>query len=122
MSNKIKNVLALLIFGITSTLSGVIAADTIGSPGTISKVYLSSTASDDYGLYHGYVILSSKNDDVRYNWGGSYCPGVSFFTDQNKYLLNALIEHSQSKIIIEPRFKVGQGGNLCLVSFAAVPK
>lgn len=107
---------ALSLFAVTAS------ADTLGAGGAIKEVSMNSTSSDDYPLYHGYIVVKSKVDTVRYNWGGSYCPGLSLHLEEDRAILGALIDYARSQVRVLPAFKVGQGGNLCLVGVTAVVK
>ncbi len=95
-------------------------ADQTGDPGYIASLEMLSSISDDYGLYHGEVVLQTDLGEVAYRWGGSSCPGVGLNLEQNRHLVDALSEYARSAHIhIVPQYRFGQGGNLCLVGFTA---
>ena len=121
--SKLSKVLTIIILISTVTLSSTAAfADIIGEQGKIKSITMNSSASDDFGSFHGYIILDTQFDEVVYSWGGAYCPGLKFITEENRHLLSALIEYAQKKATIEPNYKIGQGGSLCLVGFTLLNK
>lgn len=95
-------------------------ADQTGDPGYIASLELISSISDDYPLYHGEVVFQTEMGEVAYRWGGSSCPGVALNAEHNRHLVDALSEYAETAhIFITPRYRFGQGGNLCLVGFTA---
>ncbi len=54
---------------------------------------------------------------VTYYWGGSRCPGTTL-EDAEVALLHGALDNP--RVHLEPRYKVGQGGALCLVAFSLV--
>ena len=107
----------LILISITILPSTVVFADLVGEQGKIKTISLNSSASDDFGSFHGYIILDTQFDEVFYYWGGAYCPGIKFITEENRHLLSALMECSEIKATIKPNYKIGQGNNHCLVGF-----
>ena len=113
---------ALIALGAVFLFPAVTMADTLGATGVIRSITLNASTSNDYVLYHGNVRIESKVDTVHSYWGGAYCPGLSLFSDESRFVLEALIDFSQTQARVRPAFKVGQGGNLCLVAVTAAAK
>ena len=121
--SKLSRVLVILILmGVIMLSSAAAFADLLGDRGKIMSITLNSSASDEFGSFHGYIVLDTQSDKVVYYWGGSYCPGISFLSDENRHLLSALIEYTEAKATIEPNYKIGQGNSLCLVGFTLLNK
>lgn len=122
MNKCIRYLSAMTMAGALSMFAAIAAADTLGTPGVILSISMNASTSDDFPKYHGYIDVQSKVDTVRYHWGGAYCPGLSLFSDENRFILGALIDFTQSRAGVQPAYKVGQGGNLCVVGVTAAAK
>jgi hypothetical protein len=122
MDKVTSNIIALAYLSFMAFLSNSALADTLGSEGKITELNFTATSSDNYPLYHGYIVVKSKVDDVAYHWGGSYCPGKDLANDASRYIIDALNSYFHQKTVITPQYKSGQGGNLCLVSVTATTK
>jgi hypothetical protein len=93
-------------------------ADTVGAIGRVAAIRVNTSASDDFGSFHGWVLIGdSIGGALTYKWGGSHCPGVNLEPDDRSVLQSGL---DNPRLLVEPRYKIGQGGNLCLVAFILV--
>jgi hypothetical protein len=93
-------------------------ADVIAATGPIVALRTNSLNSDDYAIFHGFIVVGdSIGGYARYHWGGSYCPGKDLSEAEVSLLQRGM---NNPRIWIEPRTKNGQGGNLCLVAFDLV--
>ncbi len=116
---------SLLLLGAFAVTPKLANADSKGAAGRIVEVQVNAQGSDNHALYRGAVKVRSGKKKAftyaTYKWGGSTCPGKDLTADQVAVLSEALANRSRVSLI--PRFKNGQGGNKCLVSFSlATPK
>jgi hypothetical protein len=105
----------LLLFTVIAT--GTSVADEAGDPGVIKALQRNATTSDLFSSYHAMLVIKTASGDDQYKWGGNQCPGF----DLTPIMEEALNDYAKEKRMqIEPFFKVGAGGNYCLVGFTAL--
>jgi hypothetical protein len=107
--------IAVVLGSLSLALATGSRADVVAATGPIVALRTNSPNSDDYALFHGFIVVGdSIGGYARYHWGGSYCPGKTLTEAEV-----ALIQRGMNnpRIWIEPRTKNGQGGFLCLVAF-----
>ena len=110
--------LGIMACALVGLWAGGLRADTVQPVGPIAAIRYHSTASDDYTTFQASVqVGDSVGGYVTYRIGGSSCPNANFDIDEIALLQRAM---NNPRILIEPRTKVGQGGNLCLVAFTLV--
>ncbi len=120
MINSSKVLFVAVLMSVLMLYSAVAFADSVGDPGKIRRLTLNSSASDDFGSFHGSIVLDTLLGKVVYYWGGAYCPGLKFNTVENSPLFDALLEFSNTNTTFRPNYKIGQGNNLCLVGFTVL--
>lgn len=104
---------------VVAGLSAPASADSSGLPGRLIAFEHNDDSSDDFGTREGRVFVEEEDETIRsYSWGSSLCPNRTLSTQQLEFLLRAM----ESKWIVLPYFKTGNGATRCLVSFALVTK
>jgi len=110
-----RNALFVLVFVLTAVPAW---ADTIGATGPVVVLRIYTTHSDDDGLQDGLLrVGDAVGGYLTYYWGGSRCPSLDL-TDAEVTLLHSALDNP--RMHLEPRYKVGQGGALCIVAFSLV--
>jgi len=108
----------LVAFGLIALLATPVSADIVGPIGPIAAQRIQTPNSDDYGIFRGFILVGdSIGGYLRYNWGGSYCPGLNFTDAEVQALQRGM---NNPRVLVEPSYKIGQGGNFCLVAFSLV--
>ncbi len=113
-----KRILALA--GLATLLLGAAPAyaDDVQPIGLIAVLRVNELSSDDYGSFHGILIVGdSVGGYFSYKWGGSHCPGKNLEPHELEILQRGM---NNPRILIEPRTKTGAGGNKCLTAFSLV--
>ncbi|MEZ4450744.1 MAG: hypothetical protein R3B09_14780 [Nannocystaceae bacterium] len=103
----------------TAALPSMTFADSTGSPGYVISLTVHESSSDLYGTYRGSVTIRQGQEpgstQTEYRWGGTLCSGRNVTEANIELLTIALRGRSDTQIV--PRYKMGQGGVRCLVSF-----
>lgn len=98
-----------------ATASVASAVDNVGATGRVLALRVNTSASDDYGLDHGFLLIGDPITGITtYTWGGSRCPATTV-TEANVAMLQRGLENP--RILVEPAWRTGQGGSTCLVRF-----
>ncbi len=94
-----------------------VAADGVGTTGTVAELEVNHSTAETYLQYHGRVVITDGTRATEYRWGGTSC--------SNKVLPEAIVAMLQramaSGASVTPRYQAGQGNNRCLVGFALTP-
>ncbi|MBW2724835.1 MAG: hypothetical protein JRE71_10640 [Deltaproteobacteria bacterium] len=107
--------IVVLVGALLATASVASAVDNVGATGRILALRVNTLASDDYGSFHGSLLIGDQIAGITtYWWGGSRCPATTV-TEQNIAMLQRALENP--RILVEPAWRTGQGGTTCLVRF-----
>jgi hypothetical protein len=94
-------------------------ADSSGAPGYVTSLTVNTKSSDSAGSYRGSVRVREGAEpgspNREYRWGGTICSGRDLAEIDIALLTEALRGRSDTQIV--PRYKMGQAGARCLVSF-----
>ena len=90
-----------------------LAADSLGTAGTVDVIDVNATTADTYLQFHGRVFLTVGAQTVEYRWGGTSCSNKTLSEGQVAMLQRA----SESGMLLTPRYQSGQGLHKCLVGF-----
>jgi len=117
---SIRRPLSLAILLAASSLPTLAsAADSSGSTGYVISVTINTKSSDTYNSYSGSVVLREGTEPAspvrEYRWGGTLCSGRDLSSADVQLLTEAFRGRSDTQVI--PRYKMGQAGSRCLVSF-----
>ena len=108
----------IAVVALVTLLAAPASADVVGPIGPIAALRIQTPNSDDIGTFRGYVLVGdSIGGYLRYNWGGSFCPGATLTDEEIEVLQRGM---NNPRMLIEPSYKIGQGGNFCLVAFSLV--
>jgi hypothetical protein len=94
-----------------------LAADLIGTTGTLTSLEVNNSTSDTFLQYHGRISILSEGRTSDYRWGGTSCSNKTLTESQVTMLQRAL----ESGTPLTPRYQAGQGTNKCLVGFVLAP-
>jgi hypothetical protein len=65
------------------------------------------------------VFVEENDETIRgYSWGSSLCPNRTLSTAQLEFLLRAM----ETRWVVLPYYKLGNGNTRCLVSFGFARK
>ncbi len=116
---SIRRPLSLAILLAASSLPTLASADSSGSTGYVTSLTINTKSSDTYGSYRGSVVLREGTEPAspvrEYRWGGTICAGRDLTDADVQLLTEALRGRADTQVI--PRYKMGQAGSRCLVSF-----
>lgn len=91
-------------------------ADTAGPTGRVRSLTINTSGSTEWNGFHGSVeIATDKRGTTTYYFGRTYCPGKDLSDAEIALLAEAL--EKGGKILVTPRYRNGQGGRKCIVSF-----
>lgn len=115
MPSRTAFVLAAAIAAVPTTTF----ADSSGSAGSVISVTVLESSSDDYGSYRGKIVIREGTEpsatQTEYRWGGTICANRNLSESNIALLVEALRGRSDTQVL--PRYKMGQAGIRCLVSF-----
>lgn len=116
---SLRSIFPLAALLTTAALPSMTFADSTGSPGYVTSLTVHESSSDLYGTYRGSLTVREGQEpgssQSEYRWGGTLCSGKNVSESSIQLLMIALRGRSDTQIV--PRYKMGQGGIRCLVSF-----
>ncbi len=93
-----------------------LAADELGSRGSLEVVEINHSTADTYVQYHGRVVIRTGKKTQEYRWGGTSCANKGLPENLVAALLDAFSNRKVTQVT--PRFKDGAGSTRCLVGFS----
>jgi hypothetical protein len=112
----IRRTLALLALSVALP-SMALAADDVGSAGSILELEVNSPSADTYLIHHGRMLVGNSKNATEYRWGGNACGSRTL----SEHMVNQLARALDGGLKVQPRYQMGQGLLRCVVGFTLIP-